>query len=158
MMMFKSQGARSKGTCARAIAIAALGALATGAAEARDLPDLTITRADLRATGTCNGTEPLIAGSVDVKNIGQGRGQIFTTREMIRSTVVDQPTVRGGDRFVNSMRPGEVVTVNVRIGVGTAHRLTGRHRVVLMVDPERVFKEESETNNSVEVAVQLDCP
>ncbi len=125
---------------------------------ARDLPDLVIVAAQLEATGDCSGRKPLVTGRVRVKNIGQGRGQIFTTKEMLRSHIAARPEIRGGDRFVNSMRPGDIVSVDVRIGMGRAHSISGRHDVVLTVDPENVFKEENERNNSAVASVSLNCP
>ncbi len=147
---------RRRAAMAAPALVAATLLFALGAA-ARDLPDLAIVAASLRATGDCSGRTPLITGKVRVKNVGQGRGQIFTTREMIASHIVGRPEIRGGDRFVNSMRPGEVVTVEIRVGLGRPHRIEGTHTLVLTVDPERVFKEEDEANNRTEVQVALSC-
>jgi hypothetical protein len=133
-------------------------ALATHSALARDLPDLIITNIQLQSSGGCGSGGALITGRIDVKNIGQGRGQIFTTREMIRSHIRGEPRIRGGDRFVNSMRPGETVSVDVRIGTKGPYRITGRRTVVLEVDPEKVFKEEDETNNTATADLVLSCP
>lgn len=140
------------------ITLVAAGFLLAPPAHARDLPDLVIVEARLAPTGDCTGHGPLITGRVRVKNIGQGRGQIFTTREMLRSYIAARPEIRGGDRFVNSMRPGDVVLVDIRIGTGRAHRISGRHEVVLTVDPEAVFKEENERNNTARATVTLACP
>ena len=135
-------------------------ALATclGPVHARDLPDLAITRVELRATGDCTGKAPLIVGKVSVKNVGLGRGEIFTTRVMMASSLVDNKEIRGSDRFVNSMRPGEVVLVDVRIGQGRQHKISGRHQVRLTVDPVNTFKEENERNNTRMFNVELNCP
>ena len=133
-------------------------ALAIAPGLARDLPDLVITQIRLEASGDCGSGGALITGRVDVKNIGQGRGQIFTTREMIRSHIRGEPRIRGGDRFVNSMRPGETVSVDVRIGTNGPYRIAGRRTVVFEVDPQKVFKEEDESNNTATAALVLSCP
>lgn len=133
-------------------------AVATRPAVARDLPDLVITNVQLQSSGGCGSGGALITGRIDVKNIGQGRGQIFTTREMIRSHIRGEPRIRGGDRFVNSMRPGETVSVEVRLGTKGPYRITGRRTVVLEVDPKKVFKEENETNNTATADLVLSCP
>jgi len=132
-------------------------------ADARDLPDLVISGTQLAATGDCSGKTALISGKVYIKNTGQGRGQIFTTREMIRSFVKDQPNIKGADRFVNSMRPGETVAVDIQLsrldqfGKGLPTRISGTYDVVLEVDPRGVFKEENESNNHIIVQVKLFC-
>ena len=136
----------------------ALGTLSFPASvHARDLPDLVITKAELQATGDCSGRTPLIKGKVHVKNIGIGRGQIFTTKEMIGSRVVGRAGIRGGDRFVNSMKPGEIVVVEVGIGRGRAQGVVGSQTVVLTVDPNGVFEEENERNNEMRVTVDVRC-
>ena len=128
-------------------------------ASARDLPDLVISRADLASTGDCSGTNPLIAGRVYVKNIGIGRGQIFTTHVMLRSRVVGRNGLTGADRFVNSMRPGEEVFVDVRIGSGGRRisSLNGTFDVELTVDPLNVFRESDERNNAARARVNISC-
>lgn len=136
----------------------ALGTLSCAApAQARDLPDLVITKAELQATGDCSGRAPLIQGKVHVQNIGLGRGQIFTTKEMIGSQVAGRSDIRGGDRFVNSMKPGETIVVDVRIGHARVQSLVGRQTVLLTVDPNGVFEEENERNNETRVTVDVRC-
>ncbi|MGI9524038.1 MAG: CARDB domain-containing protein [Hyphomicrobiaceae bacterium] len=137
---------------------AILSAFATFHVAARDLPDLTITAVDLHATGDCSGRAPLITGSVRVTNVGQGQGQIFTTKVMLASQLKNYPEVLGNDRFVNTMRPRESVTVPVRIRSNNTPKLTGMHKVRLTVDPENVFEEENEYNNQASAQVALDCP
>ncbi len=132
--------------------------MALAPALARDLPDLVITQVALKPSGSCGKGRVLISGRIDIKNVGQGRGQIFTTKEMVRSHVRSQPRIRGGDRFVNSMRPGETVTVDIRIGTKGPYTVTGRQTIVLQVDPENVFKEENEANNTATAEVVLSCP
>ncbi len=145
------------GRLAVALTAASLVLVAPAAVQARDLPDLVITGIDLKASGDCSGRTPLIIGKAQVSNIGQGRGEIFTTREMIASSIAGRPEIHGADRFVNSMRPGEMVTVEVRLGAGRAHRISGTHVVVVTLDPKNVFKEENEANNRTEVSVALAC-
>ena len=125
--------------------------------KARDLPDLVIAKAELRASGDCSGRTPLITGKVHVRNAGIGRGQIFTTKEMIASQVEGRADIRGGDRFVNSMKPGETVVVEVRIGGAQVHGVAGRQTVLLTVDPNDVFEEENERNNALRVTVAVNC-
>ncbi len=125
--------------------------------QARDLPDLIISKAELSVTGDCSGRTPLITGQVWVQNSGLGRGQIFTTREMIVSQVVGRADIRGGDRFVNSLKPGESVVVNIRIGHAKVQGLVGAQTVELTVDPNNVFEEENERNNAFRVTVEVRC-
>ncbi len=134
-----------------------LGTALHSAVLARDLPDLIIERAELQATGDCSGTAPLIIGTAIVKNVGTGRGQIFTTREMIVVELETSPPLRSAHRFVNSMRPGESVSVPLDIG-GSAVRIgDGAYQIRLTVDPRNVFREESETNNTVTMRVVIAC-
>ena len=130
-------------------------------AAARDLPDLVITRADLQMTGNCSRGKPLLAGRVTVKNTGVGRAQIFTTRIMLRSNVIGRNDIAGADRFVNSMRPGEEVFVDVRLassGQGPVAGLAGDYDIELSVDPLNVFRESNERNNTARARVKINCP
>lgn len=127
-------------------------------AVARDLPDLMIVGADLRHSDDCSGRQPLIVGPVKVKNIGLGRGQIFTTKVMLRTRSKGMPAISGDDRFVNSMRPQEVVIVEARIAAATPLTMNGQIELELTVDPVNVFPEENEENNTVRVTVDVRCP
>lgn len=142
----------------RFISAAILLAIVAGPASARDLPDLVIISADLRHSGDCSGQQPLIVGPVKIKNVGQGRGQIFTTKVMLQTRANGQPTIAGNDRFVNSMRPDEVVTVEARIKAAAPVAINGRVELELTVDPVDVFAEENDANNSARVVVDVRCP
>jgi hypothetical protein len=124
---------------------------------AKRLPDLIISEARLKATGDCGLLKPLIAGVVYVKNVGKGRAQIFTTRDMVRSRVRGLPELKDDDKFVNSMRPGEVQVITVRMGVGRTFKVSGVVIVDIEVDPLNVFEEADEANNKMSVRVRLDC-
>ncbi|MEM7747547.1 MAG: CARDB domain-containing protein [Pseudomonadota bacterium] len=128
------------------------------AAQARDLPDLVVVGSDLRHSGSCDGSKPLIVGSVKVKNIGQGRGQIFTTKVMLQTRSQAINGLRGDDRFVNSMRPGEVVVVEAKIKTSGTIRVNGPVDIELTVDPVNVFAEENEANNTTKVTINVRCP
>ncbi|MGI9423730.1 MAG: CARDB domain-containing protein [Hyphomicrobiaceae bacterium] len=130
-------------------------------AEARDLPDLVITKAELKATGKCGGEQALIVGKVAVKNVGIGRGQIFTTKVMLRSGIRGRPEIIGADRFVNSLRPGDEVFVTVHLrsrNAGRVSDLAGSREVQLTVDPVDVFRESNERNNTARATVVINCP
>ncbi|MEM9356078.1 MAG: CARDB domain-containing protein [Pseudomonadota bacterium] len=135
-----------------------LSGASAGATQARDLPDLVIVGSDLRHSGDCSGAKPLILGSVKVKNTGQGRGQIFTTKVMLQTRSQTIAGLRGDDRFVNSMRPGEVVVVEAKIRTSGPVKGAGPVELDLTVDPVNVFPEENETNNTNRVTVDIRCP
>ncbi len=135
-----------------------LSSVSAGATQARDLPDLVIVGSDLRHSGDCSGAKPLILGTVKVKNTGQGRGQIFTTKVMLQTRSQTINGLRGDDRFVNSMRPGEVVVVEAKIRTSGPVKGAGPVALDLTVDPVNVFPEENETNNTRRVTVDIRCP
>ena len=136
---------------------AMLAATLTQPALARDLPDLVIVGSDLRHSGDCSGRDPLIVGDVKIQNVGQGRGQIFTTKVMLQARAKSNHKLSGNDRFVNSMRPGEVVTVEARIKANGASAINGPVSLELIVDPVKVFQEENEQNNRATVTVKVQC-
>ena len=92
---------------------------------ARDLPDLLIVGSDLRHSGDCSGGDPIIVGDVKIQNIGRGRGQIFTTKIMLQARAKSNQKLSGDDRFVSSMRPGEIVTVKARKKANGASAING---------------------------------
>jgi|GEM_PF-4108939 len=147
----------------RAVGISASIAVFSGAllraapAQAGDLPDLVISKARLWSTGKCGRLGPLIVGDVYVKNIGKARAQIFTTRDMVRTRVRDMPSLKDDDKFVNSMKPGEVQKIAIRMGIGRTFKISGVHTIDIVVDPENVFAEAKENNNRFSVQVTLDC-
>ena len=133
-------------------------ALSANLSFARDLPDLQIVSTELRHSGDCSGRRPLVIGEVKVQNAGQGRGQIFTTKVMLQARSKLYTTLRGDDRFVNSMRPGEIVTVEARINSSGRVTINGPVELELVVNPVNVFPEENETNNTSKVMVDIRCP
>lgn len=136
--------------------LAATTVLAT-VAEARELPDLVVEGAQLKATGACAAGKVVIAGTVRVRNAGKGRGQIFTTYEMLSADAPRIPGLAGVARFVNSMRPGEVQTVNLTLRAARPVKADGPATIVITVDPRNVFPEADEGNNALKVKVAVDC-
>ena len=126
-------------------------------AEARELPDLVVAKADLKATGVCAAGKVAVAGRVRVRNAGKGRGQIFTTRDMLRAYAPAVPGLVGAVKFVNSMRPGDEQAVELRLRATSRLTVAGPVAVVITVDPRNVFPEANEKNNAKTVQVLLDC-
>lgn len=125
---------------------------------AKELPDLIVERIALRATGDCSGRGPLLVGEVVVKNAGSGRGQIFTTRDMVRIDVKGRPQLSRGFKFVNSMAPGQAQRVPVSIGKGMGPHRPGSLSVDVTVDPRNVFEESNERSNRATARVTITCP
>lgn len=136
--------------------VLALG-LPISCALAKALPDLVVSDVRLKATGHCDGRQPLIAGQVIVKNAGRGRGQIFTTRDMLRLTVRGHPELTAGAKFVNSMQPGDTQRVAVALGRGVKVQLRGTLTIDIDVDPRHTFAEANEKNNRTTVRVAVRC-
>ncbi|HUS98261.1 MAG TPA: CARDB domain-containing protein [Hyphomicrobiaceae bacterium] len=123
----------------------------------KELPDLVISEAKLRATGNCGLTEPVIVGDVYVQNIGKARAQIFTTKDMVRSRVRGMSRLKGASKFVNSLKPGELHKIAIRLGTGSRLTVSGEVIVDIEVDPLNVIKESDEANNRVSARVTLNC-
>lgn len=132
-------------------------AMPVSCAFAKSLPDLVISDVRLKATGHCDGRQPLIAGQVTVKNAGAGRGQIFTTRDMLRLVVHGHPQLTTGAKFVNSMQPGDTQRIAVELGRGAKVRLRGTLTIDIDVDPRNTFAEADEKNNRTTVRVPVRC-
>lgn len=144
-----------------AYALAATTALATTimatTADARELPDLVVADARLKAMGKCAVGTVVIAGTVQVKNVGKGRGQIFTTYEMLSARAPQVPGLVGAVRFVNSMHPGDVQTVDIALRASRPVKTKGPVTIVITVDPRNVFPEADEGNNTLTVRVAVEC-
>jgi CARDB len=141
--------------CAGCALAASINVAAT--VSARELPDLVVAEAALKATGQCAAGATVIAGTVRVRNAGKGRGQIFTTRDMLAARAPHVPGLKGAVKFVNSMRPGDVQTIALAIRASRNVKAKGPVAIEITVDPRNVFAEADEGNNTLTVKVVIDC-
>lgn len=139
-----------------ALALAAASITSAGVV-ARELPDLVVAGADLKATGQCAAGKTVITGAVRIRNAGKGRGQIFTTRDMLRAHAPDVSGLKGAAKFVNSIHPGDIQTVELAIRATRTLKAKGPVAIVLTVDPRNVFPEADEGNNALAVRVVVAC-
>jgi len=130
-------------------------------AEASDeLPDLVIRSVDLKATGKCNAFQPLVTGTLVVKNVSNVRAPLIVGSPLFSVYDVENPSFFDDDaRPLESLAPGETATARVRIGVlRNKDGISGMRKFVAVADPDDRIAESDERNNSYFVRVRVDCP
>jgi hypothetical protein len=143
------------------LAVMAASASVTGKGSAADgLPDLVIRSVDLKATGKCNPFEPLVVGTLVIKNISDVRAPIVVGSPLFSVYDVEDESFFDDDaRPLESLAPGETATARVRIGVLRDKRgVSGVRKFVAVADPDDRIAESNERNNSYFVRVPVDCP
>jgi len=135
--------------------------LAPGQARAADgLPDLVIRSVDLKATGNCDPFQPLVTGTLVIKNVSDVRAPLIVGSPLFSVFDVDDESFYDDEaRPLESLAPGETATARVRIGILRDKRgVTGVRRFVAVADPDDRIEESDERNNSYFVRVRVDCP
>ncbi len=129
-------------------------------AAADDLPDLVIRSVELEATGKCNAFQPIVTGTLVIKNISDVRAPLVVDAPLFEVFDVDDRSFFDKDfRPLESLAPGETATARVRVGAfRVKDGLTGVRRFVAIADPEDRIEESNERNNSYFVRVRVNCP
>lgn len=127
---------------------------------ADELPDLVIRSVELEATGKCNAFQPLVTGTLVIKNISDVRAPIVVGSPLFSVYDVENPSFFDDDaRPLESLAPGETATARVRIGVlRNKGGVSGVRKFVAVADPDDRIAESDERNNSYFVRVPVDCP
>jgi hypothetical protein len=143
-----------------AAVLAAVMLLPVQAKAADELPDLVIRSVELEATGKCNPFQPIITGTLVIKNISDVRAPLIVDAPLFEVFDVDDESFFDKDfRPLESLAPGETATARVRVGAfRDKDGVTGVRRLVAIADPEDRIEESNERNNSYFVRVRVDCP
>jgi hypothetical protein len=130
------------------------------AAAADGLPDLVIRSVELKATGKCNPFQPLVTGTLVIKNVSDVRAPIVVGSPLFSVYDVENPSFFDDDaRPLESLAPGETATARVRIGImRDKGGISGVRKFVAVADPDDRIEESDERNNSYFVRVPVDCP
>jgi len=134
--------------------------LPNGGKAADDLPDLVIRSVELEATGKCNPFQPIVTGTLVIKNVSDVRAPLVVDAPLFEVFDVDDQSFFDKDfRPLESLAPGETATARVRVGAfRNKDGVTGVRRFVAIADPEDRIDESNEQNNSYFVRVRVDCP
>jgi len=143
-----------------AAVLAAVMLLPVQAKAADELPDHVIRSVELEATGKCNPFQPIITGTLVIKNISDVRAPLIVDAPLFEVFDVDDESFFDKDfRPLESLAPGETATARVRVGAfRDKDGVTGVRRLVAIADPEDRIEESNERNNSYFVRVRVDCP
>lgn len=144
-----------------ALLLAAIAIVQPGQGNAADdLPDLVIRSVELEATGKCNAFQPIVTGTLVIKNVSDVRAPLVVGAPLFEVFDVDDQSFFDKDfRPLESLAPGETATARVRVGAfRNKDGVTGVRRFVAIADPEDRIKESNERNNSYFVRVRVNCP
>jgi len=131
-----------------------------GAAASDERPDLVIRSVELEATGACNAFQPIVTGTLVIKNISDVRAPLVVDAPLFEVFDVDDRSFFDKDfRPLESLAPGETATARVRVGaLHVKDGISGVRRYIAIADPEDRIEESNERNNSYFVRVRVDCP
>ncbi len=144
-----------------AMLLAAIAVIQPGQSRATDdLPDLVIRSVELEATGKCNPFQPIVTGTLVIKNVSDVRAPLVVDAPLFEVFDIDDRSFFDKDfRPLESLAPGETATARVRVGAfRVKDGLTGVRRFIAIADPEDRIEESNERNNSYFVRVRVDCP
>jgi len=140
------------------VAATALAPASAGASN--ELPDLVIRSVELEPTGKCDPFQPIVTGTLVIKNVSDVRAPLVVDAPLFEVFDVDDNSFFDKDfRPLESLAPGETATARVRVGAfRNKAGMTGVRRFVAIADPEDRIEERNERNNSYFVRVRVDCP
>lgn len=144
-----------------AMLLAAIAVIQPGQSRATDdLPDLVIRSVELEATGKCNPFQPIVTGTLVIKNVSDVRAPLVVDAPLFEVFDIDDRSFFDKDfRPLESLAPGETATARVRVGAfRVKDGLSGVRRFIAIADPEDRIEESNERNNSYFVRVRVDCP
>ena len=113
-------------------------------------PDLVILTqgTHISASGKCVIGQPLVSGSVVIKNIGEAIAWPKGTK-MLRVYSLDNPKLKDDDRKLKVLRPGETMKIKVNAGRAVLRKdIAGRHRIMIEIDPDNQIQECRKANNT----------
>ena len=127
-----------------------------------NLPDLVILATETEvAVGGCNLGDPLITGTIAIKNNSKARADRLLTEPLTAAYLPENLDIRDEDIVANSLAGKEILSTDIVAGkdkVKAARGFKGKRTVYIVVDPYNKIKEGNETNNVLKRELAFNCP
>jgi CARDB len=124
-------------------------------------PDLVIIDSEsVIEAGGCNLDEPLIKGTIALKNRGDARADRLLAKPISAVYIPETLDVKDEDIVPNALQPNELFSTDILAGRGAVKEgrgFNGPRKVLLVVDPYNEIKESNETNNVITRTINFKC-
>jgi hypothetical protein len=136
-------------------------AAAAATAPAGPGPDIAIVEAETTVeAGGCNVEDPLIKGTIAIKNRGNARAERLLAKPISAVYIPENLDIKDEDIVPNALQPNELFSTDILAGKGAVKEgrgFSGKRKVFIVVDPYNEIKESNETNNVIVREVTFNC-
>jgi hypothetical protein len=124
-------------------------------------PDLIIIDSEtVLEAGGCNSDEPLIKGTIALKNRGDARAERLLAKPISAVYIPENLDVKDEDIVPNALQPNELFSTDILAGKGAVKEgrgFKGPRKVLIVVDPYNEIKESNEQNNVITRTINFNC-
>jgi CARDB protein len=124
-------------------------------------PDLIIIDSEtVLQAGGCNVDEPLIKGTIALKNRGDARAERLLAKPISAVYIPENLDVKDEDIVPNALQPNELFSTDILAGKGAIKEgrgFKGPRKVLIVVDPYNEIKESNENNNVITRTITFNC-
>ena len=124
-------------------------------------PDIAIVESETSVSaGGCGVDEPLIKGTIAIKNRGDARADRLLAKPISAVYIPENLDIKDEDIVPNALQPNELFSTDILAGKGAVkddRGFKGKRKVYLIVDPYNEIKESNETNNVIVREVTFNC-
>jgi hypothetical protein len=130
-------------------------------APAKPGPDIVLIESETTVeAGGCGVDDPLIKGTIAIKNRGDQRAERLLAKPISAVFVPENLDVKDEDIVPNALQPNELFSTDILAGKGATkdgRGFTGPRKVMIIVDPYNAIPESNENNNVVVRTVTFKC-
>jgi len=124
-------------------------------------PDIAIVDSEtIIQVGGCNAEEPLIKGTIAIKNRGDARADRLLAKPISAVYLPENLDIKDEDIVPNALQPNELFSTDILAGKGAQkdeRGFKGKRKVFVVVDPYNEIKESNENNNVIVREVTFNC-
>jgi hypothetical protein len=134
---------------------------AAAATMAPGMPDLIILDSQTTISfGGCGVNDPLLTGTVAIKNQGNSKDDIQLTKPLIGVYVPENPDMRDEEVVVVPLKPNNIVTKDIVVGKGLEKEgrgFNGVRKIYIIADPFNAVHESNKLNNLSARYIRMNC-
>ncbi len=124
-------------------------------------PDIAIVDSEtVVEPGGCNVDDPLIKGTIAIKNRGDQRADRLLAKPISAVYLPENLDVKDEDIVPNALQPNELFSTDILAGKGAVkdnRGFNGPRKIMIVVDPYNEIKESNELNNVVVRTITFKC-
>jgi hypothetical protein len=131
------------------------------AAPAGPGPDIVIIDSEtIIEAGGCGVEDPLIKGTIAIKNRGNARAERLLAKPISAVYIPENLDIKDEDIVPNALQPNELFSTDILAGKGATkdnRGFKGARKVFIAVDPYNEIKESNENNNVIVRTITFNC-